>query len=90
MKWADTKSKVAGLREKMAVALNTADIATLRLSIRQMMTSGTSTVFRNILPPPSLSPFFVGRKEERRKLLSYWSGMEAVVLLSTAGQGRHN
>ncbi len=34
----------------------------------QMMSSGTSAVLGDILPPPCLSPFFVGRAKERLNL----------------------
>ncbi len=87
---ADTESKVRGLREKVVVALNTRDIATLTRTMKQVVTSGSSTVFGNIVPPPSLSPFFVGRREERRELLWILERHGALLLLSMAGQGRHS
>ncbi len=44
-------------------------MASVKQTVKEMMTSGTSAVFGEILPPPSLSPYFVGRQEERGKLL---------------------
>ncbi len=66
---AETEAKVAGLREKVVIALNTGriafitrDMASVKQTVKEMMTSGTSAVFGEILPPPSLSPYFVGRQ----------------------------
>ena len=65
----DTESKVIRLREGIVTALNSRDIADLRRIVNEMTSYGTKTVMEDIVPIPTLSRFFFGRKEERRKLL---------------------
>ncbi len=56
---ADAESDVAALREKRValntrgIATNTRDIATLTQSMKQIISSGSSAVFENILHLPA-------------------------------------
>ncbi len=56
--------------------------------MKQETASGSSTVFGDILPPPSLSPFFVGRNEERRKLLRVLERCGSAAITQYGGAGK--
>ncbi len=61
--------------------------------MREITTSGTSTAFGNILPPPSLSPpslspFFVGREEERGRLLRMFERHGSAAITQYGGAGK--
>ncbi len=94
---ADTESKVTALREKVIIALNTRgiarntrDIAALRQTVEHIVTSGTSAVFGNLLPPPAFhNSFLVGRRRGA-SCSAYWSVMGVLLLLSTGAQAKRN
>ncbi len=85
---ADAESRVATLREKVVIALNAQDIAALKPAVKQMMSSGSRTVLGGILPPPRLSPFFVGRTEERGKLLCILERHGSAAITQYGGAGK--
>ncbi len=82
---AETELKVVALREKVVIALNTRDIASVRQTVKQILPSATSAVFGDILPPPSLSPFLLVGRSSGATCYAYWSTMEALPLLSMGG-----
>ncbi len=79
---------MVAVREKVVTALNTRDIAALTLTMKQMMISGSSAVFGDIRPPPGLSPCFVGRNEERRKLLRVLERHGSAAITQYGGAGK--
>ncbi len=79
---ARTESKVAELCEKVVVLLTRDTL--------EMVISGAGTVFGILYLPPAFHHCLLVGGRSGGTWWGYWNGIEALLFLSTTGQGRHN